>query len=275
LTKSITPQDAFVILGDVDEEFKELYARFEKLLPYIDNQTSLKEAITDEVLNEIGDFLSSQTYPAKTTEMFEGELVKKVKSVPSLSVEILLTFINSFGKLLPQHFGHIAAEWEEENSKYFVSVQGFYMKPEYIIDKENLSVYHYPFLEMRGFKKLDFIFLKDGKDAGKALEDEFINLLNKGRENTNLKPFKDAKKIEIHTVNKLSEPLKKLISHPINTGEYLHAFWVFTTSSGSKIAFVGINQKGEVNIVYNLPYSVAIERSNQFDRIWETLSIKG
>jgi len=263
-------QNAVAELADIDNEFKYLYEKIQRYFDLEEGTREFKDFIQSTAVNEVRLFLQNDKYPIRDSEMFEGTLVKEINKLPSLSLEILLGIVNSFAKISPQHFGHIAAEWERENKKIFTSVDGFYLNTKFIISPKNLGIYKYPYLDMEDFIKVRFIFHSPSRDKKKLLGD-FKELLNANRDPLpiiNDPVFEE--KVQFETVSNISNDLKTLLTVPGETINTLQAFWVFTTKSGNKIAFVGVSGD-DVNMVYNLTYEDALVRSALFEKIWNSI----
>ncbi len=270
ITHENSPKEAFAELADVDYEFKYFY---DKCLPYFrkdDGAIEQKRFIQKELVGELKLFLQNPKYPIASEEMFKGILADKINTVPSLSVEILLNIIDSFAKILPQHFGNIAKDWESENRQIFKSLDGYYFHEKYIVSKDNLDIYKYPFLEYDNFKEVRFIF--NSNEKKESLKSEFIKLLSDNRS-----PLTEnvIDKIKFETIKKPQSKFERLLIAPNakDSNIYLHAFWVFTTVSGNKIGFVGVSGK-DVNTVYNLTYKETLDRSEIFEGLWKGLSFE-
>jgi len=257
-------QDAFAQLAAHDEEFNRLYIQLEA---YFEEDVSkkTKDDLEDIIVKEIRAFLSSMVYPSEGGDKFESLLVQEIKKVPSLTAELHMDFITAFSKLSPQHYGHIAEQWERDNASNFCRVDGFFLKPDLIIDKNNFERYDYPYLDKATFEAVNYIFVSSKKK--KVLWTDFIDELNKSRKTEIEETGKN--KIQIKTLAD-SAALMELLRHPDNPSITLEAFWVFTTLKGNKIGFVGV-RGGNMNQVYNLSYDEAIKRDEKFRKIWQDI----
>jgi len=263
-------------LAEMDEEFKALYSRIEKYFDLEDGSKAQKEFMQDIAVMEVKNFLQNDIYPIDSEIKIELDLVNQVKKVPSLNIELLVGFLDSFAKINPQHFGHIAADWEEKNSPKFKSVVGIYSSPKFIVDENNLGTYTYNYLTGKGFNNIRYIFISDKNP--KILEQEFEEILNRCRRQNKLAEIPSnvlKKKVIFKTTKNHQQSFNDLLRDPNDSESILQAFWMFTTKKGYKVAFIGVSKKdknvNDVNIVYNLSYEESQKRGQLFDKIWNQL----
>lgn len=261
-----TPKDSFAELADVDSEFKHLYEKSLVYFDYEEGSIGQKKYVHDELVSEVRLFLQNNKYPIKEEEKFHGVIIKEIMTVPSLNLDILLNIVTSFAKMMPQHYGTIAADWEFENRKLFTSVDGFFNNKKYIIDKKNLSIYTYEFLKNDDFSSVNFIFFStEGSDK---LKNEFVSGLSNSRNNE--LAVEEKNKINFKSISKKRNETAGLLMHPKDSRIQLDAFWVFTTKNGNKIGFVGVSGE-DINTVYNLTYHETLDRVEIFNKLWQNI----
>ncbi len=280
MKKSDNPKlakEALASLADNDEEFKVFFHKTEKYFDIIEGSKDQKEFIQDTVINEVSRFLSLRNYTEIISTNYTDELAKQIHAMPTLNIEIVQDVIHSFGKIYPQHFGHIAQEWEDQNCNNFKSVEGFYTNPKFIVSKKNLSAYNYPYLSKDGFTDLRFLFITDEK-TNIHLQDEFKRILNEARTGNKKIPESDIKKkVHFKTLKRkdkrLADIKKDLLRDPNQEGNMeMQALWIFTTTKGNKIGFIGSeDSSGDFNKVYNLSYDETYKRSSALNQIWESI----
>jgi hypothetical protein len=274
INKGGTPRDVINKLSENDEEFRHFFLNIEDYVLYNGESKEIKDDLQEKAIKEINEFLSNSVYPIKDDDKYEANMAHKLSKIPSLSIEILLDFIDSFGTIIPQHFGNIASEWEDKNRSNFKSIDGFYVNPGLIIDKNNLSIYPYSYLRENSFTKIKYIFLSE--DEPSILGSKFKTILNQCRSEKKIAKISDNdyKKVHIKSISSKSNHqklmIKELLRDPIQTGGELQAFWVFTTVKGNKVGFVGVREN-DTNKVYNLAYKETIDRDNLFKKLWESI----
>lgn len=264
-----TPKDSFAELADVDSEFKHLYEKSLSYFEYEEGSLKQKKFVQESLISEIRHFLQNAKYPSEIKEKFAHSLIEKIRKVPTLSIEILINFIDSYSQIAPLHFGDIAAEWEKKNSNSFVENVGFYKDPNLILDKANLRKFNYDYLARKDFKSLKFIF--DTDKTQQELEDTFKKNLTEVRNEAKLEPLDSQafSKIELKPLEKNKKnKVHELVIDPHNAKNDLQAFWIFTNKEGNQIGFVGIS-KDFVSIGYNLSYSETERRYTLFKQIWD------
>jgi len=260
----LSPVQAVAQLAASDDEFRYLYNRILDFFDYDEGSQSQKEFIQKRGIQEINCFLENSKYPPNAEDRLQKNLIEKIKAIPSLNVEIVQNIIDSMVSIMPQHFGHIASEWEIKNANNFSKVQGFYLSSAFIVSEDNLRKYSYPYLDN---KETTIEFMFHGSEDSFQLQEKFQTILTECRKKAQLS-LPNFDNVKFKTLNRLQSEFKVLLEDPLDPSVLLQAFWVFTTKSNEKIGFVGVYNK-DVNVVYNLSYEESISRSEMFEQLWQ------
>jgi transcriptional regulator with XRE-family HTH domain len=215
----------------------------------------------------VGVFLRSEIYGTSEKEFLQ------VGDLPTLNIDILLDLKRSLTDRSFVHSQKIAARWESEKASQFYKYRAIFLKPDLILNQENLDLFHYEYLGQKRFKEGHFIFVNSNLDEDK-LKDEFVKMQNVGRRKKNDINLQDMTQYEIDKMRIvcIDEKHRKLYDDKMISILNKHeAYWSFETHFGLQISFLGL-QDHNVENVRNLNLTDSDDKAKEFDELWKNIN---
>jgi hypothetical protein len=260
---------------------------------------AIKEAHLDE---DVSGFLTDyEDFGKATGELQRHYLLDSLDRVPAIYFDFITQTIENILQLPAAMPFEGSNQWELKNEMHLESMICFCKDYKSILNPENFEKYQYPYLWVKDFDNVKFVFSPDISDIAtpNSLKKEFGNLLRKSLEksrdqNTRINNFlmdfdKGVNKVHIQIVNDASKYYEEFKSLHVGSNvknseeEYnFDAVWVFTLTDNRHVGFLAVMDYGSAEskekskLVYgvSLTFKEAIKRRELMDLFWRKIEAK-